>query len=334
MQTEPRIESVLVVVPPRLLLLDIAGPIEVLRKVNQIQDTVRFDICYVGPASTIDSSIGLGVHGIAELPEQVDENALVVLPGNVTTVLGPPGTHLGADDAMEAEIVDWLQRRIGAQQRLVCICNGAFYAARAGLLDGRECTTHHSCTAELQAFAPQARVLENRIFVEDGTCWTSAGITAGVDLMLHLIARLVGPAATLSVARFLVVYLRRGSGDPQLSPWLEGRNHLHPTIHRIQDAILANPTRRWQLGDLAALAHTSSRTLSRLFNSQAQMSVTDYVNRVRIALARTLVEQSALDMEAVAERTGFASARQFRRAWAHFYKLPPRDVRRADGCRP
>ena len=171
MQTEQRIESVLVVVPPRLLLLDIAGPIEVLRKVNQIQDTVRFDIRYVGPAPSIESSIGLGLYGIAELPEQVDENALVLLAGNVTTVLGPgTGTDPSADDAMEEEIVDWLRRCVGAQQRLVCICNGAFYAARAGLLDGRECTTHHSCTAELQAFAPQARVLENRIFVEDGTC--------------------------------------------------------------------------------------------------------------------------------------------------------------------
>jgi len=326
-----RIESVIVVVPPRLLLLDIAGPIEILRKVNHLHDAMRFDIRYVGPSARTASSIGLGLCGIEGLPDDLPERALVVLPGNVTTVLGQPPASSAQEDADDATIVAWLRHHVRRQHRLICICNGAFLAARAGLLDGRDCTTHYSCTAELQALAPHANVLENRIFVEDDTCMTSAGVTAGVDLMLHLVAAMTSPAVALSVARFLVVYLRRSGGDPQLSPWLEGRNHLHPAIHRIQDAILAEPARRWRLADLASLAHTSPRTLSRLFNAQTQMSVTDYVNRVRIALARELVEQTQLGIERVAERTGFGSTRQFRRAWTRFYDISPRRMRRA-GC--
>ncbi|HZP65063.1 MAG TPA: helix-turn-helix domain-containing protein [Rudaea sp.] len=324
-----RIQTVLVVVPPRLLLLDIAGPVEVLRKVDQIQESIRFDVRYVGPSAALASSIGLSLANVEPLPNEIPDGAMIVIPGNVTRVLGAPPGCAEREDADETAIVAWLRSAVDDCHRVVCICNGAFLAARAGLLDGRECTTHHTCTDELQALAPRARVRENRIFVEDGPCLTSAGVTAGVDLMLHVAAQMLGPALALAVARFLVVYLRRSSSDPQLSPWLEGRNHLHPAIHRVQDAILADPARPWRLGDLGRLVHVSARTLSRLFNAQTQMSVTDYVNRVRIALARELVEQSRLDMETVAERAGFASARQFRRAWSRLYGAPPRESRRS-----
>lgn len=170
-------------------------------------------------------------------------------------------------------------------------------------------------------------MLENRLFVEDRDRLTSAGITAGVNLMLHLVAQLTGPACALAVARYLVVYLRRTGADPQISPWLEGRNHLHPVIHRVQDAIAQNPARRWSVRELGAVAHASPRHLSRLFNEQTGQSVTDFVNRLRVALARELVARTRLDMESVAERSGFASARQLRRAWGRLHATPPREAR-------
>jgi transcriptional regulator GlxA family with amidase domain len=325
----PRVVPVTVVLPPRTLLLDVAGPIEVLRKANLEQDAIRFEVRYVGPSPGVISSIGLGLSGIEPLPDSLAEDALILLGGNTAQVLGaPPGPSV-RDDADEAAIVDWLRRIMGPRHRLICICSGALLAGRAGLLDGKDCTTHHACTAELQALAPRARVLENRLFVEDGNCLSSAGITAGVDLMLHVVLALAGPAVALSVARYLVVYLRRGGGDPQISPWLEGRNHLHPAIHRVQDHVLAEPAREWSLESLAALAHTSPRTLSRLFNAQAGMSVTDYINRVRVALARELVEQTRLDMESVALRAGFGSTRQLRRAWGRLHQAPPREARKS-----
>lgn len=318
-----------VVVPPRVLLLDIAGPVEVLRKANLLQASHRFVVSFVGPLSSAGSSIGIGVTGVAPLPERLPEGALVMISGAADLPLGGSATSRDEDTVAEDEIVAWLKRSIRPGIRLASICSGALLAARAGLLDGYDCTTHHETIAELAGLAPAARICENRIFVEDGERLTSAGITAGIDLMLHVVARHAGHATALAVARYLVVYLRRGGADPQISPWLEGRNHIHPAIHRAQDAVAADPARDWSVDGLARVAGSSPRNLSRLFNEHAGMSVTDYVNRMRIALARELVAGSRLDMETVAERSGFASARQFRRAWSRLNDTPPSRLRGA-----
>src|SRR5690606_13987216 len=147
------------------------------------------------------------------------------------------------------------------------------------------------------------------------------------DLMLHILAEIAGYALALSVARYLVVYLRRSGGDPQLSPWLEGRNHMHPVVHRAQDAIAAKPIENWSVEKLAEASVASPRNLSRLFSEYAGMSVRDYSNRLKISLAREMLLNSALDIESIAERSGFASARQFRRAWERIYDTPPSRIR-------
>lgn len=326
-----RIIPVFMATPPRALLLDVAGPMEVLRKANLLQDAVRFDVFYVGPSPAVRSSIGLTLAGIAPLPENLPNDAMVVVSGSADQPMGQPTdaverAHL-ADAPLEAEIVQWLRRVVRPGVRLATICSGVLLAARAGLLDGHECTTHHGTVEELRRVAPLAKVRENRLYVEDGERLTSAGITAGIDLMLAVTAREIGPAAAAAVARYLVVYLRRAGGDPQLSPWLEGRNHIHPAVHRAQDAASSDPARDWSVAALAKAAGTSPRNLSRLFNEHAGMSVTDYVNRLRVALARELVQGSRLDMETVAERAGFASARQLRRAWNRLYDAPPTRLR-------
>jgi len=315
--------AVFVVVPPRALLLDIAGPIEVLRKANLEQSAVRYDVGYVGSSHRVGSSIGLGLSGIAPLPASLPQNALVIVSGQVDDPLGRGAGPRAADARFEARIVHWLRNTVRPDTRLATICSGALLAARAGLLDGFECTTHHAAVAELKRLAPAARVRENRLYVEDGRRLSSAGITAGIDLMLHVVAQEAGHATALAVARYLLVYLRRGAADPQLSPWLEGRNHIHPAIHRTQDAVAADPARDWSVAALAKVAGTSPRNLSRLFNEHTGTSVTEYVNRIRVALARELVTGSQFDMESVAERAGFASTRQFRRAWKRVYDTPP-----------
>jgi transcriptional regulator GlxA family with amidase domain len=318
---------VFVVVPPRVLLLDIAGPIEVLRKANLEREMVQFTIAYVGPARGTGSSIGLGITGIEPLPERLPDGALVIVPGSADMPLGAIPPDRKNDALQQAAIIDWLRQTVRPGIRLASICSGALMAARAGLLDGYDCTTHYACTPELARLAPAARVQENRLYVEDGERLTSAGITAGVDLMLHVVAQTAGHSVALSVARYLVVYLRRGGADPQLSPWLEGRNHIHPAIHRAQDAVTADPTADWSLVRLADIAAASPRNLSRLFNEHTGMSVIDYVNRMRVALAHQMLSGSRLDIETVAERAGFASARQLRRAWGRFHEMPPSRMR-------
>jgi len=322
---------VFVVVPPNVLLLDVAGPMEVLRKANLEQQAVRFVAGYVGPAPVVGSSIGLSVSGVAPLPERLPDGAFVLLSGSVSVPMAPAAAAGGDVAGLEREIVAWLKRVVRPSITIASICSGALLAARAGLLDGRACTTHHASIGELRKLAPLARVEENRLFVVDGERLTSAGVTSGVDLMLHVVAAIAGPAVAVAVARYLVVYLRRSAADPQLSPWLEGRNHIHPAIHRAQDAIAAEPARAWSLAGAARVAGTSPRNLSRLFNQHAGMSVTTYVNRMRVALARQLVLGSQLDIETVAERSGFQSTRQLRRAWGRLHDLPPSRARAEGG---
>ena len=159
--------------------------------------------------------------------------------------------------------------------------------------------------------------------------FTSAGVTAGVDLTLHLVALWAGPATALTAARALVVYLRRGANDPQLSPWLEGRSHLHPAVHRAQDAIAADPARDWSVAELGRAAGASPRNLSRLFLAHAGMTVTGAVNRGRVRVAHDLLEHTDLGLEQVAERAGFGSARHMRRVWRHFHPAAPSKLRGA-----
>ncbi|TPW30518.1 helix-turn-helix domain-containing protein [Martelella alba] len=318
---------VFVLVQPRVLLLDIAGPIEVLRKANLVQKDVAFDVRYIGPSVETGTSIGLTLAGISPLPAVLPDGAMVVIPGSADEPLFGPQHDAGRDDAEERAIIDWLARAIRPGIRLVSICSGATLAARAGLLEGYSCTTHHATIEALAREAPTARVLENRIYVEDGERFSSAGITAGVDLMLAILAREAGHRTALEVARYLVVYLRRSGSDPQISPFLEGRNHIHPVIHRVQDAIAADPAADWSVAHISAMAGTSQRNLSRLFNAHVGMGVTDYVNRMRIALAREFVTGSNLAIEQIAERAGFSSTRHFRRVWQQFHDAPPRHAR-------
>jgi transcriptional regulator GlxA family with amidase domain len=146
--------------------------------------------------------------------------------------------------------------------------------------------------------------------------------------MLHLVHQSTDQSCAVAVARYLVVYLRRSGSDPQLSPWLEGRNHIHPAVHRVQDAIVADLTKPWSLRALARMAGASERHLSRLFQEHVGMSIPEYSNRLRVAYAQELLRETRFDMERVAEQSGFSSTRQLRRAWGRIHKTPPREARR------
>ncbi|EKF60447.1 AraC family transcriptional regulator [Agrobacterium albertimagni AOL15] len=314
---------VFILVPPDTLLIDIAGPLEVLRYANQEQDRVRFDYRYISAQSRQQTSIALMIDGLEPLPETLPENAILVISGSLT---------VGAEEiAREAELkilTRWLARTVRPDTRLVTICSGALLAAAAGLMEGYQCTTHADCLDELRALAPTASVLENRLYVEDGNRFSSAGISTGIDLMLHVVSRFASPQSALAAARKMVIYLRRSGQDPQLSPWLSGRNHIHPAIHRAQDAIMADPARDWSLPGLAEIAHLSERHLSRLFREHVGQSVVDYVNLMRVTLAQELLQQSRLDMENLALRAGFASSRHMRRVFSQHHGLSPSAFRK------
>lgn len=309
---------VLFVLLPNVLMLDLAGPAEVLRLATQAEDAaaIDFDLQYVSPVQSLQTSIGLPLTGLAPLPPTLVPGTLVVLVGSTAKV---SKAHRQAFESASDMLTQWLKSVFAPSgERLVCVCAGALSAARAGLLDGRQCTTHHALCETLQAIAPNARVLENRLYVTDGPISCSAGVTAGIDLMLHLLAELAGPRLACAVARDMVVYMRRSGADPQLSPWIAGRNHLHPAVHRVQDAIAAAPCEAWTATRMAGLACTSSRHLARLFQEHVGISPLDYLHTLRLTVARELLAESSLGIETVAERAGFGSARHLRRIWGKY----------------
>ena len=303
--------SVYLVVTPGVLMLDYAGPAEALRMARDMGAPLTLHAC--GPVADVSTSLGTQLGGLEALPLHLPPNSLVLITGN---------SREREDYATPAaqQVVHWLQTAPQPDTRLASICSGALLLAMAGQLDGLHCTTHHSLIADLQALAPTAQVQADRIFVDDGQVLTSAGITTGIDLALYIIEQVSGAALAAKVARRLVMYTRRGPNDPQLSPWLAHRNHMHPAVHRAQDAIAQglsqDPTRRWSLPELAQVACVSHRHLSRLFMQHTGTSVGDYQQQLRMARAQELLTHNpALTQEQLAEACGFASARDFRRVW-------------------
>jgi transcriptional regulator GlxA family with amidase domain len=297
------------VMQPGILSLDMTGPAETFSLAGG-----AFCLHFIGPQPDVSTSIGLTMSGIQPLPETLPKGSLLVLSGvsDSSYQFSTPLTH---------RIQHWLMRLQPQIQRaditLMCVCSGALLAAKSGLLNGRQCTTHHDVISRLRRAAPTAMIKENRIFVQDDNIWTSAGITSGIDLALHMINRLCGPEKALAVAREMVVWFRRSGEDPQLSPWLRYRNHIHPAIHRAQDALTAEPQKAWNVPDIAEQAHVSPRHLTRLFHAHLGISVRDYLEQLRLAVAEQWLLQGR-GVEQASLAAGFSSPRQFHRARQRF----------------
>jgi transcriptional regulator GlxA family with amidase domain len=212
-------------------------------------------------------------------------------------------------------------------RRVAATCTGAFVLAEAGLLDGRRATTHWSTARELQARFPKVKVEEDRIFIIDGPVWTSAGMTAGIDLVLAMIEKDLGADVARAAARKLVVYHRRAGGQSQFSALLE----LEPKSDRIQGALAyakRNLEKSLTVGQLAAAAHLSPRQFSRAFRAETGQSPAKAVENLRLEAARLIMERSRHPIEVVARQTGFADRDRMRRAFLRAFGQPPQVIRR------
>ncbi|TSD61379.1 GlxA family transcriptional regulator [Variovorax sp. KBS0712] len=212
-------------------------------------------------------------------------------------------------------------------RRVTSICTGAFGLAAAGLLDGRRATTHWSFAGELQKRHPAVKVQPDRIFINDGPVWTSAGMTAGIDLVLALVEEDLGVEAARFAARKLVVYHRRAGGQSQHSALLE----LAPKSDRIQKALVharANLRETLSVDELAEVAHLSPRQFSRAFKAETGQSPAHAVENLRVEAARALIDEGSLALGVVARETGFGDPERMRRAFLRTLGHPPQSVRR------
>lgn len=311
-------KDVCFVVLPGTLLLDLAGMAEAFRLANQRRalrgQAPLYRLRFVGPQAQAASSVGALLAALEPLPATLPAGAAVVLLGQPSGGESPlmrPLPRAWADTRR------WLAKVLAPRLQagtaeLVTVCAGTLQAADAGLLAGRRCTTHHESLDDLRRLAPQAQVVANRVFVQDGPVASSAGITAGIDLALQLVARDGGEALAASVAQVMVVYTRRGPEDPELSPLRAGRNHLHAAVHRVQDAVGERPAEPWPLERLAAVACVTPRHLGRLFREHVGRSPREYVEGVRVALAEHALGAGQAPKQAIAA-AGIGGDRQWRR---------------------
>jgi transcriptional regulator GlxA family with amidase domain len=309
------VQRVIFVVLPYVEILDLAGPVQVFHEANRCGAAYRVLACSTQPKVRTDQ--GLSISDLEPLPEPEADDLVLV-----------PGFRMAALDPVDPGVLAWLRKAHERGAQMASICTGAFVLGRAGLLEDRQCTTHWSRVDDLQRCFPSARVLTNRLFVDDGPVTTSAGIASGIDMALALVERRHGPLVAAAAARELVVYLRRDGGHRQDSIYLDYRTHLHPGVHRVQDWLIAHPGEPTTLDDLARTAAMSPRNLTRAFRQATGISVQEFRTRLRLELARDLLHDPGMTIEAVASRCGFESARQLRRLWKEAFGAPPSAGRR------
>ncbi len=236
------------------------------------------------------------------------------LRGAVDTlvVVGGDGTRAALEDeALVAAVA-----RVGARaRRVTSVCTGAFLLGAAGLLDGRRATTHWSAAEALALAFPEVDVDADPIFVRDGHVWTSAGVTAGIDLALALVEEDLGPAVARRVARRLVVYLQRPGGQHQFSAPMAVQAAQRPALRELQAWIREHVDADCTVPALARQAGMSERTLTRAFRAECGTTPADYVEQVRVEAARQLLESTDLTVAAVARRCGFAGPQTLHRAF-------------------
>jgi transcriptional regulator GlxA family with amidase domain len=237
------------------------------------------------------------------------------------------GVNDPLDTPTPADMLAFLRRSAGRARRIAGICTGGFVLAEAGLLANRRATTHWAYAREMQQRFPDVRVEEDRIFIVDGPVWTSAGMTAGLDLALAMVEKDLGAEIARSVAHKLVMHQRRAGGQSQHSEMLD----LAPKSDRIQNALnfaRKNLNRPLTVEELAGEAHLSPRQFSRVFALETGQSPAKAVEGLRLEAARLLIEKSRHSLETIAQETGFRDRRHMREAFMRGFGVPPQEVRR------
>jgi transcriptional regulator GlxA family with amidase domain len=303
---------------PGVQALDLFGPLEAF----SLADREAGGRAYTTEVVAGDGAAIRTSSGVAIAPAR----ALAGCRGPIDTlvVAGGQGTRAAAEDE---RLVAWLSGAAARSRRVTSVCTGAFLLARAGLLDGRRATTHWAACNALQRTYPRVEVEPAPIFVRDGSVYTSAGVTAGIDLALALIEEDLGRTAALHVARGLVLFVRRPGGQAQFSAVLAGQTAERDSIRDLQGWIVDHLGEDLSVGALADRAFMSPRNFARVFTREVGMTPAAYVAAIRLERARTLLETTDLQIDEVARRCGFGTVETLRRSFGRRLNVSPSDYR-------
>jgi transcriptional regulator GlxA family with amidase domain len=319
----PRSHRILLLAFPNGQLLDIAGPLQMFAGAN---DELKFQFYRIEIAAPRAGAFATssGIQLVADLAFSQITNRRLACTDTLITVGGEPGMRLELARGSTTAIVS---RAIGRAPRIASVCNGTFFLAAAGALDGRRAATHWSEVEALKRFRPAVLVDGDAIHIEDRGIWTSAGVTAGMDLALAMIEADLGRKVALAIARRHVVFRIRPGGQSQFSAELAAQAAGNPKVQRLAERVTARPSADWRTDVLAAEAGVSQRSLSRLFRVSLNTSPADFVERVRIDLARRRLLETDETVEKIAVTCGFGSLRRMDRAFARAMAASPTQFR-------
>ncbi len=314
------IRAIEVLTFPAVQLLDVTGPVQVFASANDLvadaggAPPYRLKLVTHGEEGVTSSAgVALTAAPLSQRSEALD----------TLLVAGGQGVEAAAANPV---LVDWVRQRAAQAHRVASVCTGAFLLAAAGVLDGRRAATHWKDCARLAQRFPAVRVEPDPIFVCDGPVWTSAGVTAGIDLALALVEEDLGRSVALAVARYLVVFLKRPGGQAQFSTVLalQAAEDKFGALHDWIDAHLADEL---SLSVLADQAGMSERSFSRHYAEATGQTPARAIERLRVEAARRLLSESRTPVKRIAQRCGFGSEETMRRSFLRLLAVTPQDYR-------
>ena len=304
-------------------VLDVTGPAQIFSAADQQIGGGAYRVRLVGPTETgFETTSGI------RLPVDLTVGAVSDMELDSTDTLLIAGGGGSRAHSPEVRSIDALTARAqGRVRRIVSVCTGAFFLARSGILAGRRVTTHWAWADVLQRISPTSTVDVNAIYLEDDGVWTSAGVTAGIDLCLALVEEDLGRSHALALAREHVVYRIRPGGQSQFAGSVLETGTGHARLDALASRVAQQPGRDWRLESLAETAAVSTRTLTRLFQTHARISPARFVERLRIDLACTALTDTAEPIARVAESAGFGALRRMERAFLRNLNVSPSEYR-------
>ncbi|MFI6350354.1 GlxA family transcriptional regulator [Streptomyces sp. NPDC050560] len=310
---------------PDFQILDLTGPMEVFaqadRRLGAVQDQRGYVLDQVAAVpGPVRATCGLAVSP-AVAPGDVAAGG----PVDTLVAVGGPGVRGACEDD---RFVGWFREAATGARRVASVCSGAFLLARAGLLDGRRAVTHWSVCELLAERYPLVAVDPDPIFVRDGPVWTSAGVTAGIDLALALVEDDHGPELARAIARRLVMFVQRPGGQAQFSAQLAAQRPVRAPLRGVQDWIADHLDGDLSVAALAARAGMSERNFARVFRAETGSTPAAYVESARVEAARRLLETTGIPVDGVARACGFGTPETLHRSFRRTLKVPPGEYRR------
>ncbi len=316
--------DVVIVVYPDVQSLDLTGPLEVFVGAHQlIAAEGRGERGYRVTVASVDGAPLTTSSGL----EIVPATSLADAPRAIDTLIVAGGA--GSEHASKNQaLLDWIEATAPSARRVASVCTGAFVLAAAGLLDGRRATTHWAAAAELAKRHPAVEVDPEPIYLRDGPVWTSAGVTAGMDLALALVEEDLDRQVALTIARHLVMFLRRPGNQSQFSATLAVQQPAREPLREVQRFVVDNPAADLSVEALAARAHMSPRHFARAFAAETGVTPGRYVEQVRLETARLRLEDTAIPVAAIAKTCGFGTPETMRRTFLRALEVGPAEYRR------